>query len=105
MDITFPRVFVASTAFLIVLTRFYPQYAPFAGRGANVATIYGLFFSALFVWRIWLWPFVFSPLRNLPSPKVCTIISQRIFKELKSLGWIMDSWTSLGNYRIGERSS
>lgn len=65
------RIVIASVLGAITLTRQLPQYAPFKSYIANFLAFLLPQLLCLLIWTAFLWPFYFSPLKNVPEPKVC----------------------------------
>lgn len=66
----FTNIAASSALGSLILTRRLPEYAPFA---STIATFSVVFFAHALVvafWNVLLYPYLFSPLRHLPEPKV-----------------------------------
>jgi hypothetical protein len=70
MRVTYTQAILASLAVTAVAVRLPPQYVYFSGFTSTFLSVSFVLISALSVWRVFLWPFYFSPLRHLPEPKV-----------------------------------
>ncbi|KAF2675837.1 cytochrome P450 [Lentithecium fluviatile CBS 122367] len=80
------RAFLLSAVVISFFTlRYTPRFAVYPQSFAwNVATLLFVQLSAQFCWSVFVYPFYFSPLRNLPSPPDANLLLghyKRIFKE------------------------
>jgi hypothetical protein len=66
----FYTVLTNSVSGTILWNRFLPQYAPFHSLVANFSFLFAFQYFLYTIWSVILWPKLFTPLRNLPSPKV-----------------------------------
>jgi hypothetical protein len=71
--ITYTRTLLVSLVGSVLLTRFAPQHAPFASWFLNFLTFYIPIVSTVLVAKAFVYPYLLSPLRDLPMPKVCYV--------------------------------
>jgi hypothetical protein len=70
MGVSYTQTILASFALSAVAVRLPAQYVAFSSFTTAFLAVSFVLLSALTVWRVFLWPFFFSPLRHLPEPKV-----------------------------------
>jgi hypothetical protein len=70
MGVTYPQAILASFVVSAAAVRLPAQYALFSSFTTTFLSVAFVLLSALSAWRVFLWPFFFSPLRHLPEPKV-----------------------------------
>ena len=71
MDLPWPQIFLSSIAGSFCLVRFAPQYALWDSYLATFLIFFLIGSLGGAVWKVFLWPKAFSPIRHLPQPKVC----------------------------------
>ena|ERR1700744_4917553 len=70
MGVTYTQALLASLVVTAVAGRLPAHYLPISGFTTTFFSVSFVLLSALSIWRVFLWPFYFSPLRRLPEPKV-----------------------------------
>ena len=61
---------LASAAESVALLQLFPMYSASGSYGLTFAAIFFLHFLGLAIWRVLLYPKLFSPIRHLPQPSV-----------------------------------
>jgi hypothetical protein len=101
MNISYGQTFLVSLVGSVLLTRLAPQYAPFAAWFINFLALYIPIFGTVLVAKAFVYPFLLSPLRNLPMPEVrtATQIWTTLLTNLLS-GRISTIWTIPKDFQI-----
>jgi hypothetical protein len=80
---TFRKLLLSAVVGSAAFTRLVPQHAPFESYGANFAVLFFVQALGWFTWSVILWPKLFTPLRRLPQPEVCSLSISNLFSLIR----------------------
>lgn len=74
MDLPWSRITLSSLMGSFCLVQFAPHYSISVSYVQTLAVLQFVLTTAAAIWKVILWPKLFSPLRHLPSPSVSWIL-------------------------------
>lgn len=74
MDLPWPQILLGSIVGTLGLVQFAPNYSILNSYLGTFSVLFVILFIAGILWRVILWPKLFSPIRHLPSPPVGVVI-------------------------------